>query len=582
MSGRRRTPRAAAPAGRPRAERVHSYARDVVAGRVVAGRLVRLACERHLADLETGRERGLVWRAERAESILLFAEEVIFLDEGMPLRLADFQVFILGSLFGWYKADGFRRFRYAYIEIGKGNGKTPLAAVIGLYGLVMDKESSPEVYSAAVSADQAAICFRDAVAMVENSPELKGRVEVQVGSLSVPKRYGVFRALSSEHRNLDGKRVHIGIIDELHAHPDDKVSAKIRAGTKRRQNALILEITNSGAGQASVCWRHHDASVKILAGLAPNDSWFAYVCGLDPCPKCLQAGKDRPDPTCPDCDDWRNPATWPKANPGLGTILPVSYLEEQVGVAKSIHSEQNLVMRLNFCLWTEQAVRWINMHKWDECGRLPIDWDALRGRPCKIGLDASTVGDFSAVVLMWRLSDGRYAVKPRLFLPKDNLAARVESTGLRFDLWAEQGHISLTPGNQIDYGYIEQTIERAGQDYLVEEVAFDPWNITDLVGRLQGKGFRVVPVRQGYATLSPPSKEFEKDVLACRLLHGGHPVLRWMASNATTTSDPAGNIKPDKEKSGDKIDGIVAAIMARDRWLRAEPAAPADPWGAFV
>lgn len=567
----------------PQASRVHAFARAVVKGRRTkdSGRLARLACQRHLDDLKHGHKRGLIFRKEKAEAAISFFEDVLFLNEGQPFKLEETQVFIVGSLFGWYGADGFRRFHTAYLEMAKGNGKTPLAAGIGLYGMVVDDEKAPEVYSAAVSADQAGICFKDASRMVDSSPELKKKIQVQVGSLSMPSRYAVFRPLSAEHKTLDGKRVHIGIVDELHEHPSDIVVDKISAGTKQRQNALIFEITNSGHDRQSVCWRHHETSVTILEGRAHNDAWFAFICALDACPACHAAGKPQPDEKCPNCDDWRDEKVWRKANPGLDTILPRSYLRKQVGDAKTMTSKENIVKRLNFCLWTEQANRWLNMVEWDKCGREPIDLAGLRGMPAKAGLDASSTSDFTAFDLMFR-KDGKFPLLPFLFLPEATLAERVRKTGLRFDLWAKQGHIFLTPGNQVDYAFIRKKIKELAESYNIGEIAFDPWNISDLVTQLQADGFTMVPVRQGFATLSPPSKEFEKYMLGGQLAHGGHPVLRWMAGNVATEEDAAGNIKPSKVRSSEKIDGIVAAIMALDRWIRSEPTTSGDPGILFM
>ncbi len=601
---------AAPPAKEPR---VHAYARGVVAGEILAGRFVRMACERHLADLaragfdDHGRPLpasvssvcsvgtypapalvapALVWRADKAEAWLIFFESVLHLEENTPFILHDFQAFIIGSLFGWYRADGFRRFRNAYVEIGKGNGKTPLAAGIGLGGLTLDRETAPEIYSAAVSKDQAAICFKDAKMMVEASPELRRRLALQVGSIT--NGDGVFRPLSSEANNLDGKRVHIGIIDELHAHPDGTVQAKIRAGTKRRQNALILEITNSGFGRTSVCRQHHESSVRILEGTAQNDAWFAYVCTLDPCPACLEKGLDQPDENCPACDDWRDPAAWKKANPGLDTILPASYLREQIGTAATVPTEANLIKRLNFCLWTEQSVRWINMAKWTACGRSNGRFDtrenllaALRTAPCKAAIDGASVGDFFAFVLEFDLGGGFYATLPFLFIPEDNLPARVDATGIRFDQWRDEGHLFTTPGNIVDYDAIRAHILRLGALYQISEIAFDPYNVTQLITQLTGDGYQCVPVRQGFLTLNAPSKAIEKLVLTEKLLHFDHPVLRWMASNCAASGDSAGNIKPDKEKSSEKIDGIVALIMAHDRFLRAAPPENSGDAGAI-
>jgi phage terminase large subunit-like protein len=557
------------------AARVGRYARDVISGKILAGKYVRLACERHLRDLETGKARGLVWMPQRAEAALEFCEGVLFLDKDVPLKLDEFQAFIVGSLFGWYGDDGFRRFHTGYLEIAKGNGKTPIGAACGLYGLLIDKEPAPEVYTAAVSQDQANICFKDASRMVESSPELARRVLVQMASLTVPSRYGVMRALSAEHKNLDGKRVHIGIVDELHEHPNDLVVDKLAAGTKQRRNALILELTNSGHDRTSVCWRHRETSINILEGRGENDSWFAYICGLDPCAQCAAEGKAQPDPKCPRCDDWRDPKVWIKANPGLGTILPISYLKKQVGDAASMNSKENIVRRLNFCQWTETANRWLNMVKWDECGRTPLNLAALRGQPCKLAIDAASVGDFCALVFEFNL-DGKFQLLPFFFLPEDNLRERINKTGLRMDLWVKDGFLTLTPGNQVDYDFLRVFINQKREEYQIDEIAFDPWNISQLVTQLQGDGFTVVPVRQGFATLSPPTKEFEKAMLAGKLQHGNHPILRWMAGNAATEEDATGNIKPSKTKSAEKIDGIVASVMAHDRWIRQNPEPEGD------
>lgn len=602
-NSKRQTPNSKPPRF-PGVDRMLAYARGVVAGELIANYYVRLACERHLHDLEHGLARGLEFRPQKAEAFFVFAEGSVFLEEDKPFQLDDWQVFCGGCLFGWYGIDGYRRFHTAYIEIAKGNGKTPFAAVICLYGLLLDNEHAPEIYSAAVAQDQAAICFKAALMMIDASPELKQRVQIQVGSISVPARFGVFRPLSAEHKSLDGKIVHIGVVDELHEHPNDLVVDKLDAGTKKRRNALIIEITNSGVGRESVCWRHHETSVAILEKRGPgNDAWFAFICGLDPCPSCRAAGKAQPDEKCPHCDDWRIEGPhWRKANPSLDTILPASYLRKQVAGARAMVSKENIVKRLNFCCWTEQANRWLSMVEWDQCAG-PLDIaalaTALRGQPCKLGIDASTVNDFSALAAMFCLTgkqlaalhprlaalDPRrtyYPVLPFFFIPADNLPARIAKTGLRFDLWRDAGLLEATEGNMIDYGWIENRIDAIAKDYLLEEIAYDPWNITDLITRLGGKGYNCVPVRQGYATLSPPTKEIEKDVRSHTLLHGGHAVLRWMASNVTTTQDPAGNIKPDKEKSTEKIDGIVAGIMARDRWLRREPVEAGEPGVVFL
>jgi len=357
-----------------------AYAQAVVAGEIVAGKPVRLACQRHLRDLETGHERGLTFD-EKAESRALEYFGMLCLSEGefagKPFTLQPFQKFIVGSLFGWKGDDGYRRFRKAYIEIAKGNGKSPLAAAVGLYALVADGEEGAEIYSAAVTREQAGILWSDAKHMVEASPALSRRVSVNVRNLAVLSTNSYFRPVSSEARSLDGKRVHFALIDELHEHPSAMVVDKMQAGTKGRRQPLIFEITNSGYDRHSVCYQHHDYSIRILEGILDDDGWFAFVCALD------------------EGDDWQDEAVWPKANPNIDVSVTLKYLREQVREAVGMPAKQNIVKRLNFCIWTEQSTRWIDIALWDAC-RQPIDRESLIGRVCFGGLDLSSTTDISA------------------------------------------------------------------------------------------------------------------------------------------------------------------------------------------
>ncbi len=338
----------------PQLDPATRYATDVVEGRVVAGRLVRLAAQRHLNDLAEGEARGLRFDPDAAQHALDFFGWLRLSEgewDGKPFVLQPWQEFIVGSLFGWKKADGYRRFRTAYCEIGKGAGKSPLAAGIGLYGLLADGEASAEIYSAATSRDQAGILFRDAKAMVNASVQLAGRLKVDQGLITHERSGSLFKPVSSEHRGLDGKRVHIALIDELHEHPSALVVDKMRLGTKGRRQAMIFEITNSGYDRESVCWRHHEYSENVLLGRIPNDGWFAFVCGLDPCEAHQADGKTQPVDGCKECDDWRDEKVWQKANPNLGVSIREDYLREQVTEAEGMPSKQGIVKRLNFCRW---------------------------------------------------------------------------------------------------------------------------------------------------------------------------------------------------------------------------------------
>jgi phage terminase large subunit-like protein len=518
---------------------------------------VRLACQRHLRDVKEQKKRGLDWRPDKAMRAIEFFRDMLTLENGSAFVLEPYQQFIVGSLFGWYDTTGNRRFRSAYVEAGKGCGKTPLAAGIGLYALVADGEPAAEVYSAAVTREQASIVFKDAERMVEASPELSALVQRQVASLTVPGTRSVFRPVSSEHRGLDGKRVHVGLIDELHEHPTGMVVDKIRAGTKQRKNALIFEITNSGWDRNSVCWKHHEYSLKVLEGHIPNDAWFAYVCSLDP------------------GDDWRDEKVWPKANPGLGRVLPLRYLREQVEEAKGMPSKENIVRRLNFCEWTEQSERWLPMPVWDAAGERFDEADEFTGHPVYLALDLGSTSDMTALALWSPRDDGGVAAW-RFWVPEDTVRERQLRGVGDYAGWVQSGHLIATPGNVTDYDYLEREVLELCRKYDVRAVGFDRWNATQVVVHLKDElGERVVEFGQGFASMTGPCREIERLVMGKRLRHGGNPVARWMAGNVSVRTDPAGNLKIDKEKSSEKVDGMVALAMAIGvAQLASNPAGP--------
>lgn len=545
------------------------YAQDVVNGSIVAGRMVRQACARHLRDLKDGKKRGLHFDIKTAQRVFDFFHTLRLTEgehDGKPFLLQPFQKFIVGSIFGWKTKDGTRRFRTAYIEQGKGNGKSPLAAAIGLYGLTADGETGAEIYSAAVSRDQAKILFRDAENMVMTSPDLRDHVQRHVGNLSVPSSLSYFRPVSSEHRGLDGKRVHMALIDEVHVHPDALVVDKMRAGTKGRRQALIVLITNSGSDRNSVCWHYHEISRKVVSGEVENDSLFAYVCQLDPCAKCLADGKTMPVDGCKQCDDWRDERTWIKANPCLGVSILKRYLAEQVQEATQMPSKENIVKRLNFCVWTEQAVRWMPMANWDACNAA-IPYSRLIGQTCYAGLDLASRTDLCALVLFFPNIDGRCAALPYFWAPREGAERRQEVDHVPYMDWYKQGLIDLTEGNATDYDVIREKVRELNQTFRIAELGFDPWNAQQLCTQLMDDGMTVVELRQNFANLSGPMKELESLVKTKALDHGGHPIMRWMASNVSATMDRVGNIKPGKDRYIDKIDGIVALIMAISRWM---------------
>ena len=556
---------------------VTDYAQKVASGQIVAGQLVRMACKRQLEDLKQGSRRGIYFDPDAADHALDFFPTFLRFGEGVyagqPFVLQPWEQFIVGSLFGWMAPGGFRRFRVAYIEVGKGNGKTPLAAGIGLYGLMMDGEEGAEVYSAAVTRDQAAILFTDAKKMAESSPELKSRLDILEHNIAYLDTQSYFRPVSSEARSLDGKRVHMGLIDEIHEHRTALVVDKMRLGTKGRAQPMIVMITNAGYDRQSVCRQQHEYSRAVLERREENDSLFAYIAQLDPCADCKKAGKLAPSDDCKKCDDWRDEKVWPKANPNLDVSIPRLYLRELVREAVGMPAKQNIVKRLNFCQWTEQEERWFDLDLWD-AGAADIDFDALKGRICFGGLDLSSNRDLSARSLLFPpQEEGQpWIWIVRLWIPEENVKARVEKDGVPYDVWIQQGFIETTPGNVIDKDFIEEAILEDAEVYKIHEVAYDRLFADQLVQHLEGqkpswKGEEqwCVPFGMGFYSMAAPCREMERLIGGKLIQHGGNPVLRWMAGNVSTTQDPAGNKKPVKVDDKKRIDGIVSGLMALGR-----------------
>lgn len=551
------------------------YARAVIAGEIVAGRPVRLACRRHLDDLIHGRERGLVWDLEEANRVIALIGEMP-LPDGLPFVVQPSQAFIVGSLFGWRLADGGRRFRTAYVEEGKGNGKTPLAGRIGVVGLVGDGKHAAEIYTAGVTRDQAQYLHNDAKLVCESSADLKALIDIGAFNLSCTATHSYMRPVSSEARSLDQKRVHMALIDEIHEHRTGDVVEKMRAGTKGDDSALIFEITNSGYDRHSICWQHHDYSIKVVSGAIANDSWFAFVASLDACDACHAEGAWQPRDGCPDCDDWTDERVWLKPNPLLGVTITLRYLREQVQEALDMPPKAALVKRLNFCIWTDASVGAIEIERWDACSDAPtiVPGDALYG-----GLDLSATTDLSSLVLMREDADGWLDLLPFFWCPKESIALRSRRDHVPYQQWVDEGYITATEGNVVDYAAIRRQVSGYHvQDgsvqhddsclrdtYRLVEIGNDPWNATQIVTQLGDDGATMVPVSQGFAMLSAPTKDWLRRIASGKVRHGGNPVLRWMASNLVVTQDAQGNLKPDKDKSTERIDGQVAGIIALAR-----------------
>ncbi len=531
----------------------------MVDGVRVAGPHVRGQCARHLRDLKEGAKRGLAWNVEESNKALRFYSNVLKLNggdfEGKPFELLPWQKFVVGSLFGWQGVDGYRRFRVAYVETAKGSGKSPLAAGIGMKGLVADNEPRAEVYSAATKKDQAMILFRDAVAMVDQSPELSKRLTKsgtgeRCWNLAYMAQGAFFRPISSDD-GQSGPRPHIGLIDELHEHKTNTVVEMMRAGTKSRRQAMIFMITNAGHNRMGPCWGYHEYGAKVAAGEVEDDAFFPYVCSLD----------EHDDP-------FADESCWPKANPSLQDAdLPgMKYIREQVVEAKGMPSKEAIVRRLNFCQWTDAESPWISGEVWRGAQR-DFDWHDLRGRRAVAGLDLSSTTDLTGMVfLVEPVEAGEpWLLVPFAWLPDVELQRKADTDRVPYIQWKAEGYLDTTPGRAISKRVILQKLSAMCDFFEIVACGYDRWRIEDLMALAADDGIslpEMKPVGQGYKDFSPALETFERMLLNGEIAHSGHKVLDWCMSNSVIEQDGAENRKLSKEKATGRIDLAVAAVMA--------------------
>ena len=429
-----------------------------------------------------------------------------------------------------------------------------LAAAIALYLLYADNEPSAEVYGAACDRNQASIVFDVARQMVEMSPALMRRSKIRTAGKRIInyRNAGFYQVLSAETGTKHGLNVSGLVFDEIHAQPNRKLYDVLTKGSgDAREQPLFFIITTAGNDKNSICYELHTKALDLMAGRKKDSTFYPVVYGLE------------------HEEDWKDEANWYKANPSLGHTIQIDRVREAYRNAVENPAEENVFKQLRLNIWTSASIRWIPEQVYDK-GNLPMDRDALRGRLCYGGLDLSSTSDITALVLAFppRTEEEKYILLPFFWLPEDTLELRCRRDHVLYDVWQKQGFIQTTEGNVIHYGFIEKFIERLGETYHIREIAYDRWNATQMVQNLEDMGFTMVPFGQGFKDMSPPSKELFKLLMEGNIIHGGNPVLKWMAGNVVMRQDPAGNIKPDKEKSVEKIDGIVASIMALDRCIR--------------
>lgn len=473
---------------------------------------------------------------------------------GVPFDLLPWQDKIIRDIFGTVKEDGYRQYNTAYVEIPKKNGKSELAAAIALYLTCGDGEWGAEVYGCAADRQQASIVFDVAVDMVDQSPALKKRIKPVLSQkrLVYMPTGSFYQVLSSESFTKHGLNVHGVIFDELHAQPNRQLYDVMTKGSgDARKQPLFFLITTAGNDRNSICYEVHQKAEDILRGKKHDPTFYPVIYGIE------------------DDDDWTDEKNWYKANPSLDHTIDIEKVRAAFISAKDNPAEENLFRQLRLNQWVKQSVRWMPMHMWENCS-FEVNPEKLKGRECYGGLDLSSSTDITAFVLVFPPipGDDKYYVLPHFWIPEENLDLRVRRDHVPYDIWKQQGYLKTTEGNVIHYGFIEKLIEDLGTKYHIKEIAFDRWGAVQMVQNLEGMGFTVVPFGQGFKDMSPPTKELMKLTLEKKIAHGGHPVLRWMMDNIFIRTDPAGNIKADKEKSTEKIDGAVATIMALDRAIR--------------
>lgn len=473
---------------------------------------------------------------------------------GKNFELLPWQDKIVRDIFGTLKPNGYRQYNTAYVEIPKKQGKSELAAAIALYLTCGDGEYGAEVYGCAADRQQASIVFDVAVEMINQCPALKKRCKIltsQKRIVYLPLK-SFYQVLSAESYTKHGLNVHGVIFDELHAQPNRALYDVMLTGSgDARKQPLYFLITTAGTDRNSICYEVHNKAKDIMNGKRNDPTFYPIIYGIE------------------DEDDWTDEKNWYKANPSLDITVDIDKIRAAFNNAKENPAEENLFRQLRLNQWVKQSIRWMPMDKWSLCS-YPVDKERLKGRVCYGGLDLSSTTDITAFVLVFppEDEDGKYEILPFFWLPEETLELRVRRDHVPYDTWKAKGLIMTTEGNVVHYGFIEKFIEELGTQYNIKEIAYDRWGAVQMVQNLEGMGFTIVPFGQGYKDMSPPTKELMKLVLEKKIAHGGNEVLEWMVDNIYIKTDPAGNIKPDKEKSTEKIDGAIAMIMALDRALR--------------
>lgn len=537
------------------------YAADILGGKIPACKWVKLAVDRQLADLKkyVGDRSLYVFDENEANRVCKFIELLTHTKgelAGTRIHLEPWQVFILTTVFGWLRrADGGRRYRRAYVEVSRGNGKSTLCSGIGLYCLLADREGGAEVYSFATTRDQAKIVFGDAKVMVERNAPLRNKFGLQVlaNALYVPTSNSTFQAKSAEGSTLDGLNTHLAIIDELHAHKTRAVYDVVETSTGKRKNSLMFVITTAGFDTSGICYEVRTMVTKVLEKSVVDETQFGIIYGLD------------------EGDDWTTVEALEKANPNWGISVRPEIITSLMKKAIALPSAVNNFKTKHLNIWCSASSAWMDMQAW-EAGEINVDRSDFEGQPCYIGLDVGAKNDVTAKVLLFPVGKS-FVVFADFYLPE---AAVEKSTNSQYRGWVEEGWITQSGGAMTDLARIEEDIRDDLSRFDVKGIAYDPWNALQLATNLGNDGAPMVEYRNTVQNFSDPMKSLEALVQDKRVNHDGNPVIRWMMGNVVAKLDAKDNIFPRKERYENKIDGVVALIMALGISNTADEANPFD------
>ncbi len=534
----------------PHALKAERYARDVVAGRIVACELTRLACQRYREDRKREHEDP-AWpyrySQEHAGHVCRFVERLPHVEgkwSTATIVLEPWQCFLLCNVFGWRRREGGRRFTDIYQEVARKNGKSAIVSAIGLYMLTED-EPGPQVKAAATTGDQARIVWGVAKKMAQRTKEFREDfgIETWANSITCKRNHGHFQPINAKASTQDGLNPSLVILDELHAHKDRALYDVLRSARGARSQPLQWAVTTAGYNLEGVCYEQRRIADKVLRRTIELDHVFALIYTLD------------------EGDEPLDPRVWCKANPNLGVSISERQLAEYAETARN--SADSLIefttKRCN--VWAGSRAPWINLDKWRRCGA-EIDWSEFAGRECWGALDLASTSDVTAFALVFPGDDGTVHARCRLYVPEGIVTPRTERGSVPYQRWCDEGWLTVTPGDVTDYEYVIRDVVQALDEYSVRGIAYDPWNASHLVARLEDEGAQMIEFRQGPKSYAPAMRTFERAYGSGALRHDGNPALAWMASNLVARSDVNSNLAPDKKNSEDKIDGVVALIMA--------------------